>query len=583
MRTHTNNELTLNDLNKNVTLCGWVSKVRNLGGLLFVDLRDRYGITQLISHPGDKEYEKVNTLKNEYVIKVEGIVLERESKNASLKTGDIEVKINALTVLNKALNPPFLIQDDTDALEEFRLKYRFLDLRRPVLQNNLLMRHKIVKAVRDYFDSLDFLEIETPTFGRSTPEGARDYLVPSRVHLGKFYALPQSPQLYKQLLMISGFDKYFQIARCYRDEDLRADRQMEFTQIDVEMAFVDEEIIYKTIEGMMVKVFTDVLQKKLKQPFRRLKYDYCLDKFGTDKPDTRFDLFLNDVTSLFKQIDVLPFVSETLKANGVIKAIVLPNSADKITRKDITRYEEIAKKNKAKSLLWFKNTTEIASSFNKFITDEFLEIFKKQLNLKNNDTCFMCFGARLDVNQALGALRKELGTEFKLIDETRDDIFWVVDWPSFEYSATLDRLVACHHPFTSLKDESKKDLKLNPEKCYSKCYDLVLNGYELGSGSIRIHSEKDQAEMFEALGLSKKDQIEKFGFFVEALKYGTPPHGGIGLGLDRLVMILTNSKNLRDVIAFPKNASSKDPMTDSPSFVSKDQLEVLKIKFSDEK
>jgi len=577
MRTHTNGELTLKNVGEEVTLTGWVQKTRNLGGLLFVDLRDRYGVTQLLARPQDKIYSEACKLKSEYVIKVTGTVSEREAKNKSMPTGDIEIIIKRLSILSTSLTPPFLIQDDTDALEEFRLKYRYLDLRRPVLQQNIMIRHKIMMEVRKYFDSLGFLEIETPTFGRSTPEGARDYLVPSRVHPGKFYALPQSPQLYKQLLMVAGFDKYFQIARCYRDEDLRADRQMEFTQIDVEMSFITEEDIYSVIEGMMVSLFQKVLNKQLKAPFKRLRYDDSMERFGTDKPDTRFGMELTIGDDTFKKSGI-GFIETKIKEGGTIKGIVLENKASVITRKDITRYEEIVRKNKGSSLIWFKNDTEISSSLNKFLTPELNKKIIKDFNLKQNDVLFLVLGRQNEVDQSLGALRKYLGTEFGLIDETKTDIMWITDWPSFEYSETENKYVACHHPFTSLKEESKKNLLKHPEKCYSVCYDLVLNGYELGSGSIRIHNEEDQKAMFKALGLTEEDQKEKFGFFTEALKYGTPPHGGIGLGLDRLAMIFANAKNLRDVIAFPKNAASKDPMSDSPSEVSKEQLDLLKIK-----
>lgn len=577
MRTHNNGELRISDVNKDVTLVGWVAKKRNLGGLIFIDLRDRYGITQIVCRPENPNYETLENVRNEYVIQITGTVIERESKNKNLPTGEIEVDVKSIKILSEAEQTPLIIADETDALEDTRMKYRYLDLRRPVMQKKLILRHKIAKAVRNYFDSLDFVEIETPIFGRSTPEGARDYLVPSRVHPGKFYALPQSPQIYKQLLMISGFERYYQIAKCFRDEDLRADRQMEFTQIDVEMSFIDEEDIYNVMENMVKQVMKEVKGIDIKLPLPRYKFEDAMNIFGSDKPDTRFELHLNDISEIVKDLDFAVF-KDNLAGGGIIKAINAKNAADKYSRKEIDRLTNEAKKYKAKGLAWLKyNDGEFSGSIVKFLTDEVKEKLISKLEIENNDLILIISDKAKVANIALGHIRNILGRELDLIDNTKFNYLWITDYPSFEYDEEVGGYVALHHPFTAPKDEFKDKLLTHPELCYSKCYDLVLNGFELGSGSIRIHEQKVQEDMFKALGLSDADIKEKFGFFVEALKYGTPPHGGIALGLDRLAMILTDSRSLRDVIAFPKSASAIDPMSEAPSYVTEEQLAELRI------
>lgn len=577
MRTHNNGELRNSDIGKEVTLVGWVAKRRNLGGIIFIDLRDRYGITQIVCKPDNPMYETLETVKNEYVLQVSGKVLERESKNKNLPTGDIEVEANKVKILSEAENPPLIIADETDALEDLRMKYRYLDLRRPILQKNLITRHKITKAVRDYFDALDFVEIETPVFGKSTPEGARDYLVPSRVHPGKFYALAQSPQLYKQLLMIAGFERYYQIVKCYRDEDLRADRQMEFTQIDVEMSFVDEEDIYTLIEGMIYKVMKDVKGVEVKLPFPRLSYEEAMDRFGTDKPDTRFAMELVNLNTCFENIEFTVF-QNIIAAKGLIKGINVKGAAGKYSRKEIDRLTEEAKKFKAKGLSWLKYENDTFSgSIAKFLTPEIEKALSERLTLENGDLILIVADKPEVANSALGHLRNLLARELGLIDNNRYDYLWVNNWPSFEYDEEAGRYNAAHHPFTAVKDEDIERMLTEPEKCHSKCYDIVLNGYELGSGSIRIHQQEVQKKMFKVLGLSEEEVKEKFGFFVEALKYGTPPHGGIALGLDRLAMILCDGTSLRDVIAFPKSASAIDPMSEAPTYATQEQLQELKL------
>lgn len=577
MRTHNNGELRLKDVKKEVTLVGWVSKKRNLGGLIFIDLRDRYGITQIVCKPENPNYEKIENVRNEYVLKVTGEVIERESKNKNLPTGEIEVVASHVEVLSESENPPLIIADETDALEDTRMKYRYLDLRRPILQKNLILRHNITKSIRDYFNNLDFIEIETPVFGKSTPEGARDYLVPSRVNPGKFYALPQSPQIYKQLLMISGFEKYYQIVKCFRDEDLRADRQMEFTQIDIEMSFIDEEEIYALIEKMIYKMMKEVKGVDVTIPFPRYKYEESMDIFGSDKPDTRFDLQLVNISEEVKDLDFTVF-KDTLNNGGVVKAINAKAAASKYSRKEIDRLTNEVKKFKAKGLAWLKyENNEFSGSIVKFLTDEVKVKLIKKLNIENNDLILIISDTKKVVNAGLGYLRNVLGRELDLIDQSKYNYLWIVDFPSFEFDENENRYVAAHHPFTSPKDEFKDKLLTDPASCYSKCYDIVLNGYELGSGSIRIHDQKVQSDMFKAIGLNEEEIKEKFGFFVDALKFGTPPHGGIALGLDRIAMILTGSTSLRDVIAFPKSASAIDPMSDAPSVVSDKQLDELKL------
>lgn len=580
MRTHNNGELRISDVNKEVTLTGWIARKRNLGGIIFIDLRDRYGITQLVVRPDNKNYGICEELKNEYVILVKGKVIERESKNKNLPTGDIEIDVNELKVLSTAKQTPMIIADETDALEEVRMKYRYLDLRRPIMQRNFILRHKITMSVRNYFDSLDFIEVETPMFGKSTPEGARDYLVPSRVHPGKFYALPQSPQLYKQLLMIAGFEKYFQIAKCFRDEDLRADRQMEFTQIDVEMSFVNEDDVIEVTEGLMKKVLKDALDIQIKTPFKRLSYEEAMNRYGSDKPDTRFGLELIDLTDVAKKIDFSIF-QNAINNNGLVKAINIKNQAHNFSRKNISELEEIAKRYKAKGLIWFKyENNEFNGSLARFITNDIKDELINVLNLENNDLVVIVADEKEITNVSLGQLRVHLGKQLNLIDPNVFDFLWVVDWPLFEYDEETNRYVAAHHPFTSPKDGQEELMLSNPSAVKAKAYDIVLNGYELGGGSIRIHNQETQRKMFKAIGLTEEEAKEKFGFFLEALQYGTPPHGGIALGLDRLVMILTKSSSLRDVIAFPKTNNAFDLMSEAPNTVSPKQLEELKIKIA---
>ena len=582
MRTNTNGELRITDVNKVVTLTGWVAKRRDLGGLVFVDLRDRYGITQLVFNPDNANYEQAVSLKNEYVIKVTGKVVERSSKNPNLPTGDIEVVVDELTVLNTAKLTPLLIQDQTDALEETRMRYRYLDLRRPVMQNNLMIRHKTTISIRNYFDKLNFIEVETPILGKSTPEGARDFLVPSRVHLGSFYALPQSPQLYKQLLMVAGMDRYFQIVKCFRDEDLRADRQLEFTQVDLEMSFVDEEDVQTVVEGLLKQIWKDVLNQDIVTPFPRLTYDYAMDTYGSDKPDTRFELHLQDISNWASKVDFQVF-KDNLAENGVVKAIVVNNGAQKYSRKEIDRLTLLAKKYHAKGLAWLKYEESFTGSIAKFLTDELSEELKCLLNVQSNDLILIVSDKRDNANKSLGALRSTVAKEMNLIDEDKFNFLWVVDWPLFEYSEEEQRYVAAHHPFTSPKAGHEELMLTNPEQAKAKAYDIVLNGYEVGGGSIRIFNQETQSKMFKAIGLSDEEVQLKFSYFVDALKYGTPPHGGLALGLDRLVMLITKNNNLREVIAFPVAASAKCLMSNAPTPVTDEQLDELKLKVEETK
>ena len=578
-RTHNNGILRIENVGEVVTLSGWLSKKRNLGGLLFADLRDRHGITQVVCRPETPSYSVLEEARNEYVLKVVGKVIKRESVNKNLPTGEIEVEASEIEILSEAELPPMIIADETDALEDLRMKYRYLDLRRPVMQKNLILRHNITKAIRNYLDSLDFVDVETPIFGKSTPEGARDYLVPSRVHPGKFYALPQSPQIYKQLLMVSGLERYYQIARCFRDEDLRADRQMEFTQVDIEMSFVDEPDVFAVMEGLLKKVLKDTRNIDIPTPFVHITFDESMERFGNDKPDLRFGLELATITEEAKKVDFMVF-QNAINEGGVVKGFNAKGASSKYSRKEIDRLTEGVKKLKAKGLMWLKyDNNQFAGSIAKALTEDFSKYLIEKFNVENGDLLFFVADSYNVANASLSWLRNTMGKELGLCDPNKFEFAWITDWPSFEYSEEEGRYIAAHHPFTSPKDFCKGMLLTEPEKCYSKCYDVVLNGYELGSGSIRIHEQKVQSDMFKAIGLDEETIKAKFGYFVDALKYGTPPHGGIAIGLDRLAMLLTNSTSIRDVIAFPKSANAICPMSEAPTEVTQEQLKELKIEF----
>ena len=575
MKTTNNNNFNINNVGENVTLYGWVAKKRNLGGLIFIDLRDRSGIIQLVVKPENKFYDMAETLKSEYVIKVEGVITERESKNNNIDTGEIEVIVNNLEILNTSIELPFTITDNTTALEDTRLKYRYLDLRRNELKKRMEMRHKIMFAIREYLNSLKFWEIETPMLCKSTPEGARDYLVPSRIFNGKFYALPQSPQIFKQLLMVGGMERYFQIAKCFRDEDLRADRQPEFTQVDMEMSFVDEEDVMNVVENLMAYVFKKIKNIDLKLPLRRMKYDDAIEYYGSDKPDLRFDMKIQNITDIFKNTEI-SFFKDIIDNGGIINCLVVKNSAKEFSRKDIDKLTEFVKSYKAKGLAYLKIDKEITGSISKVISKTELKELKEKLSLEDNDLVLIVSDKYNIVKQSLGALRIYLAKKLNLISNNYE-ILWVVDFPSFEYSEEENRYVACHHPFTAPKDSDVDKLLTDKAHCYSKAYDIVINGYEVGGGSIRIHDQEVQKKMFEALELTEEQIQEKFGFFVEALKYGTPPHGGLAIGLDRFLMILSETENIKDVIAFPKTVNANDLMSECPSVVDEEQLKKLGI------
>lgn len=574
-----NNEINENNINQIVELYGWVQKVRNLGGLIFIDLRDRTGLIQLVVNPENKNYELASSLKSEYVIKITGKVVERITSNEKLSTGKIEVIVDELELVNTSIEIPFQISDDVNANDDTLLKYRYLDLRRNSLINNFVLRHKITMSIRNYLDKLNFLEIETPILCKSTPEGARDYLVPSRIFNGKFFALPQSPQIYKQLLMVGGVERYFQIAKCFRDEDLRADRQPEFTQVDVEMSFVTEDDVMSLCENLVVNVFKETKGIDIKLPLLRMKYDDAIRMYGSDKPDLRFDMRINDITNIFKNTNI-EFFNKVIINNGVINCIVGKDLANVYSRREIDKLTEYVKTYKAGGLAYIKFGEEITGSV-KGLTDEEINSLKEELLINNNDIVFIVCGKESLVKIALGALRCKIARDNNMIKKDDYKLLWVTDFPSFEWSDTENRFVACHHPFTSPKDEDVDKLLTDKAHCYSKAYDIVINGYEAGGGSIRIHKEDVQEKMFKALELSEDDIKEKFGFFVDALKCGTPPHGGFALGLDRLTMILVGTENIRDVIAFPKTTSSNDLMSDAPNIVSERQLEELGIKVSD--
>lgn len=573
-RTHNNGELRLQDVNSEVTLCGWVAKRRNFGALVFIDLRDRYGITQLVFN--EDIATQISDVRNEYVLQVKGTVVERKDKNPKLATGEIEVVVREVKIVNTAITTPMIIADETDALEDTRLKYRYLDLRRPVLQKNLILRNRITLLVRNYLAKYGFTEVETPILCRSTPEGARDYLVPSRISKGQFYALPQSPQLYKQLLMVGGMDRYFQIARCFRDEDLRADRQPEFSQIDIEMSFVDEEDIWSMTEGLMKEIFKDIKGIDLPE-FKRIPYDTCMEKYGSDKPDLRFDMPLYNVSEVFANTEFKVF-ENCLNEGGIIQAMNVKNGADKFSRKQLDKLQDYVKVYGAKALANLKLTAEgFAGSVTKVLSDAEKEALRTMLNIEENDIIFFVADKKKVAQSSLGALRVKLGHDLDLINKDAYEFLWVTDFPMFEYDENENRYVAAHHPFTSPNLEDVDKLLSDPAHCYSRAYDLVLNGYELLSGSIRIHDQKLQEKVFEAIGMTLEEAHEKFSWFMDAFQYGTPPHGGVGIGLERLTMILAGTDNIRDVVAFPKTASASDLMAQAPSPVDPAQLKELGI------
>lgn len=571
-----NNSLRLSDVSSNVTLYGWVQKKRDLGGVCFIDLRDRSGIVQLVARDGEV-YDIASSLKSESVLKVNGVVMERESKNPNMETGDIEVELSSIEVLNSSADLPFEITDDITALEDTRLKYRYLDIRRNPIKNNLITRHKIMMAIRKFLDHEDFIEVETPVLCKSTPEGARDYLVPSRVSKGKFYALPQSPQIFKQLLMVGGMERYFQIAKCFRDEDLRSDRQPEFTQVDLEMSFVSEDDVMNLTEKLIAAVFKEVKGIDITLPLRRMKYDDAIRYYGSDKPDLRFDMKICDVQNVFQDTD-FGVLQNALSDDSSIVCIKVDGKSDEFSRKKIDSLTEFVKTYKVKGLPYVKyEDGQFTSGISKFLSEDEKRLLVEQLELQDKDILFFGADKKNIVYTAIGALRLKLGKELELIKKDDYQLLWVVEFPSFEWSEEEGRYLACHHPFTSPLDSDVDKLLTDKANCYSKAYDIVINGYEAGGGSIRIHDEKVQEKMFQALELSQQDIEEKFGFFVEALKYGTPPHGGLALGLDRLTMLLSSTDNIRDVIAFPKTTSASDLMSECPNTVSCEQLEELHI------
>ena len=582
-RSHRVGELTAEQIGQEVTLMGWAGTWRNLGALIFIGLRDRSGLMQVVFNESGlpKEvFELAETIRSEYVIAVKGTLARRtpEMVNKEMKTGEYEVIASELKILSSAETPPFYIDDNVNTKEDLRLKYRYRDLRRPRMQDILMMRHRIAQITRSYFDEQGFLEIETPMLGRSTPEGARDYLVPSRVHPGEFYALPQSPQQFKQLLMIAGYDRYFQLARCFRDEDLRADRQPEFTQIDLEMSFVDEEDVLAVNEGFIARLLKEVKGIDLPLPLRRLPWQEAMDRFGSDKPDTRFGLELVDVTDIVRGSGFGVFNS-AIAGGGSVRCICVKGGVEKFPRKKIDELAEFVKIYRAKGMAWMSLKPEgLQCSFAKFLTEAQIADVQKAAGAEQGDILFFVADAKNEVVYAsLGALRVEIAKRLDLIDQTKFDVLWVTDFPLLEWDEEENRYVACHHPFTSPKDEDIALLDTDPGKARAKAYDMVINGYEAGGGSIRIHSSELQEKMFETIGFTPEQARERFGYFIDAFKYGTPPHGGLAYGLDRLVMLMTGTTNIRDVIAFPKVQTASCLMTDAPNVVEEKQLRELHI------
>lgn len=571
-RTHTCGQLRKDDVGKTVELAGWVSKRRNLGSIVFIDLRDRYGITQITFD--EAHTEAIKDVRNEYVLWVKGEVSAKEVPNPKLETGEIEVLVKEVKVLNSSKTTPMIIADETDALEDLRLKYRYLDLRRPVLQKNLILRDKVTTIFRRVLHDHDFIEVETPILSKSTPEGARDYLVPSRLYNGKFYALPQSPQIYKQLLMISGMDRYFQIARCFRDEDLRADRQPEFTQIDMEMSFASEEDLFAIVEDCMHEVFKELKGIELER-FPRIRYLDAMEKYGSDKPDLRFEMLQHNVTELFRNSEFSVFKTN-LENNGVIKAIKVDNHS--FSRKETDKFSEFVKIYKAKGVAFVKyENNDFTGGIAKFLSDDEKNALKNEFSLSENDTLLFVADKKSIADVALGALRCKVAKELGLIDENKFCFAWIVEFPMYEWSDDRQRYEAASNPFSCPRDEDIAKLEDDKGNCFSRAYDLVLNGYELSSGAIRIHDQDVQAKVFKALGLSEEQAKERFGFFLDAFQYGMPPECGCGIGLERLIMILCGTDNIKDVVAFPKTATAYDLMADAPGNVDQEQLDALDL------
>ena len=581
-RTQHCNALNTSHVGQEVTLMGWVMRRRDHGGVIFIDLRDRFGLTQVVFNPehNAEVHAKAGGLRSEWVLAVRGRVVQRPDgmTNENLATGGIEVMVNELRILNTSPTPPFPLDEETEVSENLRLKYRYLDLRRPTISRNLVMRHQASHAIRSYLNDHDFLEIETPILTKSTPEGARDYLVPSRVNAGKFYALPQSPQIFKQLLMVAGMDRYYQIVKCFRDEDLRADRQPEFTQVDLELSFIDEEDIYRIGEGMMQHLFTSTLGRSLPMPFPRMTYAEAMERFGNDKPDTRFGLELVNLTEIVRECGFTVFAS-VVKSGGLVKSINAKGCAE-LSRKNIDDLTEYVAQFGAKGLAWVKIKAdgEWQSPIAKFFTDEERNNMAQALAAAPGDLLFFVADTPSVVHQALSELRLQLGRTLKLIDNSAFNFLWVTDFPLLEYDSDEKRYTAVHHPFTAPNEEDLDKLESEPGAVRSRAYDLVLNGTEIGGGSLRIHQQAIQARVFSALGISKEEANDKFGFLLQALEMGAPPHGGMALGLDRLMMILTGSDSIRDVIAFPKTQKATCPLTDAPSSVNRKQLTELHLR-----